>query len=102
MRAHAELVAAHSSPDHIAIGPGGVTVIDAKNYKGKVRTESRGGLLRPRTGHLLIGGRDKTALIEGVQRQIHVVAAAISPAGESLDVRGALCMVNTDALPLLE
>jgi hypothetical protein len=27
--------------DHLAIGPGGVTVIDAKNYRGKVRTERR-------------------------------------------------------------
>ena len=31
--------------DHIAIGPGGITVIDAKDYTGKVRAETRGGLL---------------------------------------------------------
>lgn len=86
--------------DHLAIGAGGVTVIDAKNYKGKVRTETRGGLLRPRTEHLRIGGRDKTELVAGVRRQIDVVAAAVERAGETVDVRGALCMVNADALPL--
>jgi Nuclease-related domain len=30
--------------DHIAIGPGGVTVIDSKNLEGKVRIDWRGGL----------------------------------------------------------
>jgi hypothetical protein len=47
--------------------PGGITVIDAKNYTGTVRTESRGGLFGPRTEHLVIGGRDQTRLIRGVQ-----------------------------------
>ena len=30
--------------DHIAVGPGGVTVIDTKNYQGKVRVERVGRL----------------------------------------------------------
>ena len=86
--------------DHIAIGPGGVTVIDAKNYKGKVRTKVRGGILRRRTEHLLIGGRDQTRLVEGLKRQVDLVRAALEPAGENVDVRGALCMADVQGLPM--
>ena len=87
--------------DHLAIGPGGVTVIDAKNYKGRVRTEVRGGLLRRRTEHLLIGGRDRTRLVDGLKRQVELVRAALEQAGETADVRGALCMADVDGLPML-
>ena len=83
--------------DHIAIGPGGVTVIDAKNYQGKVRAEARGGLLRPRTEHLMIRGRDQTKLIDGVRRQVELVRTVC----DATDVRGALCMANVDGLPTI-
>ena len=82
--------------DHIAIGPGGVTVIDAKNYKGKVRAETRGGLLRPRTEHLVIHGRDQTKLIDGVLKQVELARTVCA----ATDVRGALCMANVDGLPM--
>jgi hypothetical protein len=87
--------------DHLAIGPGGVTVIDAKNYAGKVRTEVRGGLLGPRSEHLLIGGRDRTRVVDGVKRQVELVRAALEHAGDLVDVRGVLCMADVDGLPML-
>lgn len=34
--------------DHLAVGPGGITVIDTKSYRGKVRTERIGGLFSER------------------------------------------------------
>jgi hypothetical protein len=86
--------------DHLAIGPGGVTVIDAKNYEGKVRAEVRGGILRRRTEHLLIGGRDQTRLVEGLKRQVDLVRTALERAGKSADVRGVLCMADVDGLPM--
>jgi hypothetical protein len=86
--------------DHIAVGPGGVTVIDAKNYDGKVRTESRGGLFTPRTEDLRIGGRRRTKLVEGVKRQVELVRAALVAEFPDIDVRGALCMADADGLPL--
>jgi hypothetical protein len=92
--------ASRANIDHVAIGEGGVTVIDAKHYKGKVRTETRGGLLRPRTEHLWIGGREQTRLVEGVRRQVDLVTAALERAGESVDVCGAMCIVDVDSLPL--
>jgi hypothetical protein len=88
--------------DHVAIGPGGVTVIDAKNLTGKVAVEHRGGLLRPRTAHLVVAGRDRANLVEGVERQVDRVRCVLDERGfAALDVRGALCFVNVDGLPLL-
>ncbi len=84
--------------DHIAVGPGGVTVIDPKAVKGKVRVERRGGLLSKRTSHLVVGGRDRTKLVVGVEEQVDVVRRAVGP---GVDVRGALCWMEVDGLPLL-
>jgi hypothetical protein len=86
--------------DHLAIAPGGVTVIDAKALRGKVRAERRGGLFSPRTEHLLIAGRDRTHLIEGLRRQVIVVSAALADFGrDDISVRGALCLLDASGLP---
>ncbi len=100
---HDRRVPGHGSAniDHIAIGAGGVTVIDTKSYKGKVRVERVGGLFSPRRDVLKINGRDQTKLIGAAEKQIEYVKAALLAAGyESLNVRGALCMTETDGLPL--
>jgi len=89
--------------DHLAVGPGGVTVIDAKTHHGKIRVERVGGLFSPRRSVLRIAGRDQTRLIDGVERQIELVRAALASFGEdSIDVRGALCFPAADGLPLLQ
>ena len=76
--------------DHIAIGPGGTTVIDAKAVKGRVRIERRGGLFATRTDHLVVNGRDRTKLVEGVERQVDAVRAAFA----TVPVVGALCWME--------
>jgi hypothetical protein len=101
---HDRRVPGHGSGniDHIAVGPGGVTVIDTKSYKGKVRVERVGGLFSPRREILKINGRDQTKLIDGAEKQIQYVESALRAAGhERVDVRGALCMTELDGLPLL-
>jgi hypothetical protein len=81
--------------DHLAIGPGGITVIDSKNYDGKVRVERRGGVLSKRTTHLMIDGRDRTKLVDGVKRQIDEVKKVIRADGlGGGDIRGCLCMTK--------
>ncbi len=88
--------------DHIAIGPGGVTVIDTKNYRGKVRVQRIGGLFAPRRSILSINDRDQTRLLTGVERQVELLRAALHAAGEEgVEVRGVLCFANVDGLPLL-
>ena len=84
--------------DHLAIGPGGVTVIDAKHLKGTIRHESRGGIIRPRTEHLMVSGHDRTNLVEGMHRQLDHVRRAV---GKGVDVRGMLCLVDAEGLPLI-
>lgn len=81
--------------DHIAIGPAGVWVIDAKRYVGK-RPALRvaGGLIRPRVESLRIGGRDGTKLVQGVQSQVERVIAVL---GETVPpVTGVLCFLEAD------
>lgn len=88
--------------DHLAISLAGVFVIDAKRYKrGPVRVERRGGLLKGRSDHRLIGGRDKSSLLDGVLRQADAVGDALTAAGVTeIPVRGVLAFVEGD-LPWL-
>lgn len=88
--------------DHLAIGPGGVTVINTKTHRGKIRVGHAGGLFSARRPVLSIAGRDQTRLVEGVERQVELVRAALSGCGEDdIGVRGALCFPDVDGLPLL-
>jgi hypothetical protein len=87
--------------DHLAIGPSGVTVIDAKRYTGRIAVERRGGLLRERTEHLLVGARDKTKLVDGVLAQAAAVRAVLANGPHTtVPVRAVLCFVDGD-WPLL-
>lgn len=89
--------------DHLAIGPGGVTVIDSKTHRGKIQVNRVGGLFVPRRTVLLINGRDRTSLVDGVERQIGFVRSALSGTEyEVTDIRGALCFPNVDGLPLVQ
>jgi hypothetical protein len=88
--------------DHLAVGPAGVTVIDTKNVKGGVRVERVGGLLSPRRQVLVINGRDRTSLVDGVERQVEVVGEALRElALAPIRVCGALCFADGEGLPLL-
>jgi Nuclease-related domain len=83
--------------DHIGIAPTGAFVIDAKAHAGKVRIET------PLFGKakLKIAGRDQTKLIDGLDRQVAVVRAALERIGhEDTLVQGVLCFTTAD-LPLI-
>lgn len=82
--------------DHIAIGPTGIYVIDAKRYKGRPDLRVQGGLFSPRTTTLVVGRRDCTKLVAGVHKQVDLVRAALEPLGPDLQVRGMLCFVDAD------
>lgn len=100
---HDRRVAGHTwaNIDHIAVGPGGVTVIDSKTHSGKIRSDWRGGLFVERRTILRIDGRDQTKLITGVEKQIGYVRSALAnlDLGRKLDVVGALCFPNVEGLP---
>jgi Nuclease-related domain len=84
-----------SNIDHIVVTAGGVFVVDAKRYVDK-RPELRieGGLLRPRVEKLIVGGSDRTKLVDGVLGQGERVRAAL--ADETIDVAEVLCFIDAD------
>jgi Nuclease-related domain len=92
------LAGTRANLDHLAVGPGGITVIDAKHLKGRVQVRRDGGILRPRRERLFVAGRDRSSLVEGLLRQV----AAVREAFPAADVRGALCFADVDGLPTLE
>ena len=67
--------------DHIVVAPGGVFVVDAKNYRGLIRVQDRGPFWREDL-RLLVGGRDCSALADGLIRQVDAVVGALVGAGE--------------------
>jgi len=75
--------------DHVAIGPGGVVVIDTKNWSGSVSTSS--GVLR-------CSGYRKTKESEAVAQMVAAVAALLEPQHGAL-VRGAVALVQQEQAP---
>lgn len=82
--------------DHIAVGPTGVYVIDAKRYKGRPDLRVQGGILRPRIYTLTVGSRDCTKLVTGVRRQVDLITSALATSCSDVQVRGMLCFVDAD------
>ena len=83
--------------DHIAVTPCGVFVIDTKGHHGKVRLD------HPRLGTplLRIAGRDSTRLLEGLDRQVEAVGAALAVDRPELPIQGVLCFTKAELPPLL-
>lgn len=82
--------------DHLVICPSGVFVVDSKRYVNR-RPELKveGGILRPRVELLMVGGRDRTNLVDGVDKQVRLVRTALAEEPE-VPVRGMLCFINAD------
>jgi hypothetical protein len=88
--------------DHLAVGPGGITVIDAKTHRGKVSVQKVGGLFSPRRQELRINGRNQTNLVQGVHRQAECVLAALAGSQfRDVELCCALCFPKAEGLPLL-
>jgi Nuclease-related domain len=84
-----------SNIDHIAIGPSGVFVIDAKKYSGRVEVKNVGSVFRP-DERLYVNGRDRSKTVSGVQYQVDVVREALSGTFHGVTVSGVLCFVEAD------
>jgi hypothetical protein len=81
--------------DHVVVTAGGVFVVDAKRYVDQrpvLRVE--GGILRPRIERLMVGGRDRTKLVDGVLGQVERVVSVLGD--ECVPVVGVLCFVDVD------
>jgi Nuclease-related domain len=83
--------------DHIVIGPSGIFVVDAKRYKdASINVRRTGGLFSQVREQLMVGGRDKTKLVEAMTWQVDAVRTALSGAPEFADVPviAALCFID--------
>jgi hypothetical protein len=81
--------------DHIAIGPSGVFVIDAKKYTGRIEVRDIGGLFRT-DERLYVNSRDRTKVVDGVLHQVDVVRTALGTAFSDVAVQGVLCFVGCE------
>jgi hypothetical protein len=68
--------------DHVLVGPGGIVVVDAKNWTGEVRVSS---------GVLWQGRYARTQSVEGALAQCAAVASVLAPPHRRL-VRPLICM----------
>lgn len=83
--------------DHIVVAPGGVWVIDAKLYRGKVERRTLGPIWRTEAA-VFVGGRDRTKLIHGMSRQVEAVTAALAPdpLAARVPIHAVVCFVASD------
>ncbi len=77
--------------DHVAVCASGVYVIDAKRYRGKITVRT------PIFGEptLTIAGRDRTKLVDGLEKQVAAVAPLAREFGDA-PVNGCLCFIAPD------
>jgi hypothetical protein len=78
-------------------------VIDVKRYVDKtVEVRRSGGFFSLVSEQLFVGGRDKTKLLESLDRQVGAVRAALTgcAAGDTLPITPSLCFVDAD-LPII-
>lgn len=81
--------------DHIAVGPAGIYVIDAKKSSGGIEERNVGSVFRP-DWRLYINGRDRTKLADGVLSQMDAVRAALGDSFASVPVHGVLCFIGCE------
>ncbi|WP_432546168.1 nuclease-related domain-containing protein [Kineococcus sp. SYSU DK004] len=75
--------------DHLAVGPGGVVVVDSKNWSGTVDVQA---------DTLRVGSRSKAGELAGVRDAAAAVTAHLPPRRRTT-VAGVLCLVQQDVRP---
>ena len=62
--------------DHLVISPAGIFIVDPKNYAGRVERRDVGGWFKTDL-RLVVGGRDRTALVRGAEKQLTLIREAL-------------------------
>jgi Nuclease-related domain len=82
--------------DHLAIAPTGVYVIDAKNYTGRVEARDVGNW-RTIDRRLFVGGRDKSKLVDGMNKQTTAVRAVLDNVElTDVEIHPVLCFTDSE------
>jgi hypothetical protein len=77
------------------VAPSGIWVIDATADRGDIEQRDAGGWYN-RVQRLYVGGRDRSELIEAIQRKVDAVRALVADVADELSVRPALCFIAAD------
>lgn len=79
--------------DLLIVAPSGIWIVDAKHYKGKVKQRNIGGRVNPDL-RLFVGGRDRSAVADGMRWQAEAVKTAVGDS--AIPIHSALCFVDAD------
>jgi hypothetical protein len=79
--------------DHLVISPGGVWIVDAKNYTGLVERRDVGGWFKTDL-RLFVGGRDRTKAVDGLGWQLTAVGKALGD--DTIPVHPMLCFISAE------
>ncbi len=86
----------HGDIDHLAIAPSGIYVIDAKKYDGRVEGRDVGNWLTT-DRRLYVKNRDRSNLVEGMEKQVDAVTRALALYGlDGMAIRPILCFVKSE------
>jgi hypothetical protein len=78
--------------DHLVAAPTGIGVVDTKHYTGLVEPRDKGGWFREDL-RLYVRGRDRSALVDGVHRQMGSIRNLVDA---EVPIRGVLCFVEAE------
>ncbi|HZX55329.1 MAG TPA: nuclease-related domain-containing protein [Ilumatobacteraceae bacterium] len=82
--------------DHLLVAPSGVWVIDANESDGRVERRDVGGWFKV-DERLYVAGKDRTQLVDGIDRQVMAVESMLAKEGlDGIPVHAALCFVNSE------
>jgi hypothetical protein len=81
--------------DHLVVGPGGLFVVDAKHYKGRIDVRDKGGLFRT-DDRLYVGGRDCSHLADNMGWQVKAVETLLASAECTVPITPVLCFIDVD------
>ncbi|NLE78020.1 MAG: NERD domain-containing protein [Rhodococcus sp.] len=82
-----------SNIDHIAVGPKGVFIVDAKKWTGKIDVVNKGNLFKE-DWRLVVGGRDRRETVDGVLAQVEALRGVLGQEFEAVPVSGILCFTE--------
>ena len=85
--------------DHLVIAPGGLFVVDAKRYKGRLQIRDKGGLFRT-DKRLYVGGRDCSHLADNMGWQVKAVETLLESVDHKVAITTVLCFLEVE-WPLL-
>jgi hypothetical protein len=82
--------------NHIVVAPSGVWVVEAKECDGRVERRDVGGWFKV-DERLYVGGKDRSHLVDGLDRHVIGVENLLAQAGlSSVPVHAALCFVSSE------